>query len=173
MSLILFLALFVLSLGLGFILKAVINTDFPMFRWVLGSLIVLLGVHFLVNNLTNSEQHVSYKVLFSDRNIVVDTTENSKIEVVFGHSAIDLQDYELNDSLPKVAISVIFGHADVYLPENVPFIVETDMGFAGTTGLKSASGGFGQHYYSSSSFLRDKNYLTIDVTVVFGAVDFH
>lgn len=168
----LFISLFLLSLGLGLVIKALLSSHLPLSRWIVGSLIVLLGVHLLMNNLRKSDQLDSHRVWFSDSNLIVDSVGNSDIDVAFGDVLVDLRQFDLNDSLPTIRIQVVFGHAEVLLPQNVAFVVETDMGFAGTTGLTRTAGGFGHHYYASPLFQKDANYLTVDVSVLFGAVAF-
>jgi len=168
----LFISLFLLSLGLGLVIKALVSSHLPMPRWIVGTLIVLFGVHLLMNNLRKSDRFDSHRVWFSDSNLIVDSVENSDIDIAFGDALVDLRQFVLHDSLPKIHIQVVFGHAEVLLPQNIPFVVETDMGFAGTTGLTRTAGGFGHNYYASPLFQNDVNYLTVDVSVLFGGVDF-
>lgn len=172
MSFTLFIALYLLSLGLGYLIKALLNNNFPMSRWIWGTAIILLGVHLLMRNLDKQTESSQNDVWFSEQSYTIsDITGYSSFEVVFGDAIVDLRQAKMMDSLPEMKITVLFGHIDVYLPDSIPYVVESDIGFGSSQGLVQNVDGFGRVMHTSQEYNEDRNFLNIRSHVIFGAID--
>ncbi len=170
MSFTLFIALFLILLGVGYLIKSVAKIEIPMPRYSLGVFIVLIGVHFLIVQLDKNDEESISKVWFSHRNFAHHISEQNEYTIVFGESTIDLSGATLNDSLPRVKIEVVFGHATVYLPDSIPYKIKSSIAFGGTDGNGPNNGGIGEYYAQSEDFSPNANYLTIHTDVVFGGL---
>ncbi len=170
MSFTLFIALFLILLGVGYLLKVTTRLEIPMSRYTLGVSIVLVGVHFLIVQLEKEDGHSKSKVWFSHRNFAHHISEQNEYTIVFGESTIDLSGATLKDSLPRIKIEVVFGHATVYLPDSIPYKIKSSIAFGGTDGNGPNNGGIGEYYAQSENFSPDKNHLTIHADVVFGGL---
>lgn len=170
MNFTLFLALFIIAAGTGYLLKHAFHIDLPMPRFLLGVFIVLVGVHFLINQLENEQEPPSDRVLFSNKNFAHHISGEDEYAVVFGRSTIDLSKARLDDSLPHIAVAVVFGSAEVYLPDSIPFRIINNIAFGATDGNGPNNSGLGDYRSESENFLPNRNHLIIEADVVFGSI---
>lgn len=170
MNFITFVALFLIAAGIGYLAKHAFQFELPMSRYLTGIFIILIGVHFLIIQLDNDDNHDAGWVWFSHSNYAHHITGENEYTVVFGESTIDLSSTQLNDSLPKVNISVVFGHAEVYLPDSIPYRIINNIAFGGTDGNGPNNSGLGDFTSESDNYNPNKNHLTIEADVVFGGL---
>ncbi|MFO7863139.1 MAG: LiaF-related protein [Salinivirgaceae bacterium] len=174
MSATLFLALLLMGIGVGYVLKGVFQVKLPMTRYVLGITIVLVGVHLLLTRLDSAESTFKQKVWFSDSEFTYEVDGvRAKYSTVFGHSMVDLQHLKPTDSLRIVEIDVAFGHVDVYLPDSLPYRIRNSVAFGSTSGLENNENGFGESVTESYGLAPDGRFIEIEGNVAFGAIEYH
>ncbi|ALO15299.1 putative membrane protein [Salinivirga cyanobacteriivorans] len=170
MTFITFIALFLIAAGIGYLIKHIFNVDLPMPRYLTGVFIVLVGLHFLIVQLEDEKNNESKWVWFTHSNFAHHITGENEYAVVFGESTIDLSETTLSDSLPKVNISVAFGHAEVYLPDSIPYRIINNIAFGSTNGNGPNNSGLGDFASESDNFDPKRNYLIIEADVAFGGL---
>lgn len=170
MSFTLFLSLFFIGAGLGLVLKAAFKLDLPMPRYLLGVFVLLIGIHFLIVQLNKSGETDTYTVFMNNRSFNHSISNSNEYVVVFGNSSIDLKNVNPDKSPKEISISVVFGNADVYLPDSMPYIIESNIAFGGTDGNGPHNGGIGDFTSYSSDFSADTTYLIIHANVSFGSI---
>eukprot|EP01156_Anaeramoeba_ignava_P006975 Anaeramoba_ignava/a350187_9.p1 GENE.a350187_9~~a350187_9.p1 ORF type:complete len:176 (-),score=1.75 a350187_9:314-841(-) len=170
MSFTLFLALFLIMAGLGYLAKAIFKIDLPMQRYLLGSFIVLIGVHFLIIQLDDADSPDSHHTWFSSRDFHISTSDDNDYAVIFGRSTIDLSNITLDEEQSKISIAVVFGNADVILPDSVQYKIESNVAFGNTRYYNDVSHSFGEFTNVSDGFDASKEYIYIEGDVAFGSI---
>jgi hypothetical protein len=170
MSFILFLSLFAIAAGLGLLVREIFNFELPMPRYLLGVFILLLGIHLMIIQLDKSGNTDTYTVVFNERNFDYNSDNSNEYVVVFGSSRINLENVNLTSGPKTIDVDVVFGHAEVVLPDSIPYIIESNIAFGGTDGNGPNNGGIGDFTSYSNGFSSDSVYLTIRANVSFGAI---
>ncbi|PLX24359.1 MAG: hypothetical protein C0599_02390 [Salinivirgaceae bacterium] len=170
MSFTLFLSLFAIGAGLGLLIREIFNFELPMPRYLSGVFLLLLGIHFMIIQLGKTTDSETYTVVFNERNFSYNSNISNEYVVVFGASRINLENLDLNNESKSIEIDVVFGHADVVLPDSIPYIIESNIAFGGTDGNGPNNGGIGDFTTYSNEFSSDSIYLTIRANVSFGSI---
>jgi hypothetical protein len=76
----------------------------------------------------------------------------------------------LNNESKSIEVDVVFGHADVILPDSIPYIIESNIAFGGTDGNGPNNGGIGDFTTYSNDFSSEETHLLIRANVSFGSI---
>jgi predicted membrane protein len=166
-----FWGLILILIGLSIIIKIVFNIDIPIFRVIIGLLLIYFGMQIIFGS------NLSYRRKQRIRNNEKQYSEynlrkgSNEYNVVFGRSSIDLTDRKDLDSDNFVGINVVFGSASVYIDPEIPTQIElnTVFGSANLPGRKSAM--IGQQRYHFGKDSDQGRLLYVEISSVFSSVE--
>ena len=166
----LFWGAFLLLLGVALIIKVVFNVDFPVFKVVIGTLLILLGIRLLLGRSCISPRHFDpEETIFNER--TYDSPESGKeYTVLFGKGVYDFTDVDLSGGSVHTKVSTIFGGAQIIIPADKPVRIKADAVFAGAELPDGNTAVFGSAIYESTTWTPDAVSINIKVDVVFGGV---
>lgn len=170
MSFTLFLSLFVIFAGLGLLVRELLQLKLPMPRYLLGIFILLIGIHFLIIQMNRTGQTDTYSVFMNNRDFYYDSDNSNEYVVVFGSASVNLENLTIDQGSKEIEVNVVFGHADVVLPDSIPYIIHSNIAFGGTDGNGPNNGGIGDFTSYSNTFNSDTTHLTIIANVSFGSI---
>ncbi len=162
----LFWGILLVLLGLSMVVRAVFNIDIPIFRFIFAAILIYFGAKLLLNR---SENKTSEKLF--DQVQISEIKSDKNYNTIFGHSQIDLQNCDLENSSLKVDVDVIFGSADILINPDIPARIKISTVFAEGKIPAGSVGAFSDHIYETPAFSTEKNALFVNIDVIFGAVD--
>ncbi len=155
----LFWGILIILIGLSIILKG-FNINIPLVKSFVAIIIILIGVRILVGS-----HHKPRTSGFSSSTTRGKVTEYSN---VFSSGTYDLTD--INPGTEKLEITVVFGSATVYLPEDVEFDFDSNavLGAVIIPGRTHA----GITNYDTKVNTGGKRRVAVEATSVFGRLEF-
>jgi hypothetical protein len=163
----LFWGIVLMLLGMSVILNGVFHIHIPLFRIIMGVVIIYFGFKVMLGNQWHGHgQHA----LFSD--VRVDATMNNgkEFNVIFGKGDIDFSNIELTETR-KVKVNTIFGGTILKISPQLPLKIIVSAVFSGANLPDGNMVSFGDYTYQSENFSDGTPYLEIDANVVFGGLD--
>lgn len=164
-----FWGIFLIFLGIMFILKITMGLNIPIFRVVIAFFLIYAGISMLFGgrlfNRTDSNT-----ILFGDSNIRV-TDPAEKYDIVFSSGNIDLTGIKSLNKVTRVQVNTVFGSGVIRLNPDIPVVIKSDAAFASTSLPNGNQITFGDQQYRSENFKEGDPYLEIHTSVVFGSLN--
>ena len=165
-----FWGLVLILVGTGVILNLVFHAQFPVWRFVVGLVIVFWGLSILVSSFFPRHWHRrGPEVVFSEARVDGSKTGN-KFDTVFGRSLIDLTSVQAGDLPLDKKIDAVFGEVVVSVDPGLPVEVRVDSVFGQVVLPDGNSISSGNYLYRSPSAKDTDKLLSIKVDCVFGKV---
>ena len=161
---------FLLLLGIALIIKVVFNIDFPVFRFLVGVFIILLGIKILFGRFGVSHHHFEPEETIFNERVYDDMDSGKEYTVVFGKGVYDFTTVDLSKGSFRTKISTVFGGSQIIIPRDKPVRIKADAVFAGAEMPDGNTAVFGNTLYESDSWSPDSAHIDIKVDVVFGGV---
>ncbi len=165
-----FWGIFLVLLGLSFILKVAFNVDFPMIRIVVALFFIYLGIKIFVGkDFKIFEHNHTENALFFGQRTILNISDGMEYNVIFGHGILDLRNYNFTDSQTiHVKLNTIFGSSDIIYTDSIPIKVKSTSAFAGTKLPDGNTTSFGTFEYTPNG----KPAIYIETSTVFGQTIF-
>ncbi len=158
-----FWGLFLVLLGVSFILKVLFHLDIPVFRLFVSFLLIYMGLRVLTGGF-GCERN-SRNMIFNDYQFRV--TADGEYNVIFGRGVVDLTGYQV-DANTRIKINTIFGSGLVKLDPAQPLKIKVNSAFAGAKMPDGNMISFGEYNYQTPAVKDDQPYGIMEVNVVFG-----
>jgi len=155
----------VVMFGLSLLFKAVFNVDIPVFRVVLGLIVVYIGLRVLVG------WHGCFynnSVAFSEARF--SPGKSGDYKVMFGKGTIDLRSSSAKAVDGKISVDTIFGESVLLVDESVPMKIEIDAVFAGASIPNGNNMAMGSCIYTTKAYKAGEKYVDVKADVVFGSL---
>ena len=168
----LFAGVLIILLGLGIIVNVIFHIHIPIFKVLVGLILIFLGLKIIFGSWISfpNFQSNSGNAIFQERTYRGLPRDSMEYNTVFGKSVVDLRNIELKEKVTRIKVSVVFGGAEVILSEATPVRIKADAVFGGVQLPENVSGAFGTSTYQSKNFDENQNYLVIEGTSVFGEI---
>jgi hypothetical protein len=158
-----FWGIFLILLGISFILKVLFHLDIPVFRLFVSFLLIYMGLRVLTGGF--SCERNSRNLIFNDYQFKVNT--DGEYNVIFGRGIVDLSEYQVNANT-YIKINVIFGSGLIKLDPAQPLKIRVNSAFAGAKMPDGNMISFGEYNYQTPAVKEDQPYGKMEVNVVFG-----
>lgn len=161
-----FWGLFLILLGVSFILKVLFHLDIPVFRLFVSFILIYMGLRVLTGGFACERN--SRNMIFNDHQIKV--TATGEYNVIFGRGVIDLTDYSV-DTNTRIKINTIFGSGLVKLAPSQPLKIKVTSAFAGAKMPDGNMISFGEYSYQTPAVQENQPYGEMEINVVFGELE--
>ncbi len=164
-----FWGLVVVLLGLLIIINAIFGTRIPIFPILFGLFLIWLGIRVITGP---SHHKTPQSAIFEEKTIITDST-SGKYDVVFGKGVIDLTGYKVEEGVKRIEINTIFGSSEIKIDPTMPVKIRASSAFGSARMPDKSMVGFGENTYRTDTLKQTdtKNYLLIDLHVVFGSAE--
>jgi len=156
----------VVIFGISMLLKAVFHIDLPVFRILLGLIVIYFGLRLITGwHGCSAETSAS----FSETKAA---SQNLKGEynVAFGKSTIDLSDTDLSGGGRTLKLGTTFGETVILVDKNTPIDMHVDSIFSGVNMPDGNTAAMGSLVYRSPAYKEGNNCLNIKADVIFGSL---
>jgi hypothetical protein len=163
-----FWGLIIILLGLSVILNAVFHIHVPLFRIVIGLIVIFFGIRIIAGHSWCSARHRTCATMFNEAEVTMASTDG-EYNVIFGRAVIDTA--ATIKAGKDVRINTVFGASTVKIPKNVPTIVRVETAFGGVKlpdGNKVAFGNFIYRNKACETATDSAKVNTVRMSVVFG-----
>lgn len=161
-----FWGVFLITIGVLFLLKQVFHINIPIFKLLLGIFFIYLGISIMFGG---SISKTGNNIIFNQGTVTANNL-NDEYNVIFSEGTIDLTGLDVSNKTKRVKVNAVFGSADVKISPDTPTVIRANSAFAATTTPDSNSVTFGNHTYRTKSFNEGANYLEVETNSVFGRI---
>ncbi len=156
----LFWGIFLIGAGLILLIKHIFKLNISSGRAIIGLFILCIGLNIIIgSNVTNRG------FIFNFNN----TSNKGEYNVIFNSGTIDLSSVESNRG--TVEINVVFGSAEIILPEDREVKIQVNSAFASTQLPDGNKIVFGNGEYLHSPDDAEGKSLRIEINTVFGSTE--
>lgn len=166
----LFWGVVLVLLGVSVIINVVFNVHIPLFRILLGLIIIYFGVKVMMGS--SWQRNCPTPAMFTEQKWTPTAKATSDYNVVFGKGVVDLTSLPVPAQDSQLSLSTVFGYTEVVLKPEIPVRIKVNAAFSGATLPDGAIISFGQYVYTSPAFDPAKPAWQIDASVVFGGIGF-
>jgi hypothetical protein len=156
----------IILFGMSIILREVFHIHFPVFRVVIGILLIYWGIKMVSGGFGRSWS--SNSTVF-DHSTIFSNGSQKEYNVVFGHSTIDL--FKIENKSGKYEVNSVFSHTNLILNDSIPTLVKMNAAFASVQAPGKVANGFGETSYTTSTYKENDPYVLIEANAVFGKID--
>lgn len=168
-----FWGLVVILFGVSIILNAMFNIHIPFVRILLAIIFIYIGIVILTGGFKFNGKIDKNNVVFGEGTMQYGGDNQSReFNVIFGRGTTVLNELKAGNGENRIRINVVFGEGIVEIDPNVPMIIRTSSAFASAFMPDKTMTSFGEYTYKTPAFGKDKNYLDVEASVVFGALRF-
>lgn len=164
----LFWGVIVVLIGLSIIINATTGLKIPLFRIILGLLVLYLGCTILFGATFRGKGKRT--TAFDSRQVKV-TELDREYNVLFGRSVVDLTGTELKPGPNRVEVNTVFGAGVIRLDSKTPARVKVSAAFAGARLPDGSSISFGEHTWRSANWNEDSTRLEVEASAVFSGLE--
>lgn len=162
-----FLSIFLIGSGIILIIKQLFRLNISTSRAIVGVLIISIGAAMILADFSIKNDKT---LIFSNDEIQVSQLKN-KYNIIFSEGTIDLTRLDSNTYKGKVEINTIFASGTLYIPSDLPVIIEINAAFAKAETPDGHSVVFGDYTYQNREPAEGEVPLRIEVNTVFGKMD--
>ncbi len=162
----LFWGLILIVIGANFILKHYIHMNIPVFRIIIGLMVIYFGFSILFGNFSKRDKGTT---VFSS-NAILDINEDEKeYSIIFGNGIIDLTDADILKNKKKIIVNSIFANTIVRIPNNIPLKIQANTAFGEISSPDRKSSFLGEHTFYINADSSD-SVIKIIASSVFGSM---
>ena len=163
-----FWGLFLIVIGVWFMVKRYIPVQIPVFRVIFAVFFVWLGIRILISSPWNPETRTA---VFSERALEFGGDASSGDQTVLFNSAnFDLTQIKPEGGDVHKTVSVIFGSGTLRLNPDVPAIVRLSTAFGSISTPDGKSVVFGDSEYRTPAYKDGVPALVVKASAVFGSL---
>ncbi len=153
--------------GISILLKAVLHIDIPVFRILVGLIIIYFGLKVITgwHGFSSSNSAVFSNVEISSRESI-----KGDYSVVFGKGVIDLSGADIKDNTVTARVDTVFSDTTVFVDKNMPIKIQAESVFSGVKMPDGNEVSMGNLTYRSPSYKDGANCLKIKADTVFGSL---
>lgn len=168
-----FWGIVIITIGVIVLLNAIFGFDLPIFRILIGVLLVywglkvLLGSFSITSKVGFSKVHTETEIVFTKGTFQYSKDKKGEFATVFGSSVLDLSSMT---EIPaeKLEFNVVFGESELILPKGIPAIVRATSVLGNTTTSANNKNMMGEVEFKNSLYQEGQPALTIEANTVFG-----
>ncbi len=139
-----FWGLILIVIGANFLLKNYIHINIPVFRIIIGLMVIYFGFSILFGNFTRRDKGAT---VFSS-NAILDINEDEKeYSIIFGNGVIDLTDTDILKNKKKVVVNSVFANVIVRIPDNIPLKIQANTAFGEISSPNRRTSFLGEHTF--------------------------
>ncbi len=156
--------------GISMILRHILNIDIPVFRLLIGFLIVFAGIQILLGKPVFTGISNDETVMFQEREIRQFPTgkKNSEFSTIFAKSVIHITQDSIPAELEFLTLNTVFGGTEIIIDPSLNIQVKASAAFAGLTLPNETVLSFGKADYTVNGGAAKK--LFLEVNGVFAGV---
>lgn len=158
-----FWGIFLILLGVSFILKVLFHLDIPVFRLFVSFILIYMGLRVLTGGFACERN--SRNMIFNDYQFKVNA--DGEYNIIFGRGEVDLTSYQV-DANTRIKINTFFGSGLVKLDPAQPLKIKVNSAFAGARMPDGNMISFGEYTYQTPAVKEGQPYGNMEVNVVFG-----
>jgi predicted membrane protein len=115
-----FWGIVLMVVGAVILLNILLGLNLPVFRTLVGVLLIYWGVKVLIGSTQDSEKKYvsSDTVVFHSADFAYKRGERQEFNTVFGDSTVDLTQEEPTEEAIKIKVNSVFGHTVILVPKN-------------------------------------------------------
>lgn len=166
-----FWGIFFLVAGVALLIRVVFNIDFPVLKVLAGSFLIILGFRIIFGDLhiwpLNSGKN---EFFFKSSNLSAGSEPSGSYRLLFSNTRFDLTGLLLSGNTQNIKIVSIFSGTTILIDPDLPLDVRVDAVFAGVKFPGRNTPVFGRGVYHSPDLNREKPYVDITASVVFGNI---
>jgi len=163
-----FWGIVIVLFGLSIILREVFHIHFPIFKIVIGGLLIYWGAKMIAGGLSRSSPSGN-EAVFGNSDMADDGIRK-EYNIVFGNANIDLFKMEFKESR-KIEVNVVFGRGILVLNDSIPVMVEMNSVFGSSEAPDRSSTALGKTTYTTSAYKAGEPHVFIETNVVFGKLE--
>lgn len=165
-----FWGLLLVLIGLSIIIKIVFNIDIPVFRVVIGFLLIYFGFQIIFGSSFLFRRRRAVQPRQTPNREYNLQRDNNEYNVIFGRSTIDLTDRRDLTRDTFLEINVIFGSALVYIDPTIPMQIEINTVFGDASLPEKRFAVLGQEKYRTGAKDYVGSVLYLKISCIFGSV---
>jgi hypothetical protein len=163
----LFWGVIIILLGLSVILNAAFHIHIPLFRIIIGLILIYFGIKFIAGPSWHGKTPGNM-VLFSDSKVTMND-DKGEINVLFSRATIDTA-----AAANGAKINTIFGASTIKVSKDIPTIISIETAFGGVRMPDGNTVSFGNYTYKNKACETAADSVprkTIKLDVVFGGAE--
>ncbi len=168
----LFWGILLILFGLSIVLKTVFHIDLHLGRVFFAAVVILFGISILTGrNVFHNRVHRdgdSVTSVFSDGEFDRGPIQK-EYNIIFGKDVIDLRDWNPEKDPINVSMNVIFGSAELLLPDNTQTTVKGTTIFGSSRYPDGETAAFGERTYRQAG-TREGHSLFVESNTIFGSL---
>jgi predicted membrane protein len=160
-----FWGVIIVLFGISIILKEILHVDIPVFRILIGLIIIFVGLKMLVGwhgfTYTNS-------VIFSESHF--SANKSGEYKVIFGKGTVDLTADKIKEAEGTIKVDTLFGDCSLVVDQTIPMKIEINAAFAGAIMPDGNVISMGKIVYTTKAYKAGEKYVDVKADVVFGSM---
>jgi hypothetical protein len=160
-----FWGVFLIGLGVWFLLRHYIPVHIPVIRIIFAALLVYAGVRILVHGPVIRDGGT---VVFGQSHMEYSPRDEKGYNVVFSNGTIDLTGIRLEGSDVRTEVNVIFGSGTLRIDPSKPVRVDMTSAFGSVVSPDGRAVAFGDSVYTTPSYAKGSPAIEIHAVAVFG-----
>ncbi len=155
--------------GASIIIKEVFHINIPIFKIILGLVLIYFGIRMLTGGLLRNNQSKDEAIMTSRH---FDYSKyNGAYDIVFGSGVIDLFKVSEDELSKTVKVDVVFGNGKILINDSIPTMIKMETAFGTVQVPGNSINGFGEQVYTNAAYSPDKPFLKIKASAVFGRIE--
>ncbi|GAB4112943.1 MAG: hypothetical protein Kow00103_03690 [Candidatus Caldatribacteriota bacterium] len=159
-----YLGILFLLVGIVLLLNVFFHFHLNVFKLLVGTLIISLGILILFNGLGFQS---SRDIILKEGSIVVSDLEE-EYNILFSSGRLDLSKVKLESGFKKVKINNLFAEGKLLLNPEVPALIHASSVFGQLILPDNSSVNFGSRDYQIGEIKPSQGYLKIEANAIFG-----
>jgi len=161
-----FWGVIIILFGISIIVKEILHVDIPVFRLLIGLIIIYVGIRMLVGwhgyNYHNT-------VVFSEARISA-SNAGGDYKVIFGKGTVDLTADKVKEAQGTIKVDTLFGDCSLVVDQAVPMKIEINAAFAGAIMPDGNIISMGKIIYTTKAYKAGEKFVDVKADVVFGSL---
>lgn len=159
--------------GCAIVLNVLFHLNIPVFRILIGLIIVFAGIQLLVGwqgKSWCSVQNDEHNVIFSKSTIKA-TPLTKEYNIVFSNSELNVTEPNPEWVNSKLEVNTVFGAGFIIINPEIPVKIVTTAAFGRIITPDNQQSVIGDHVYQTPALKDNQPYLLIEANVVFGNME--
>lgn len=156
-----------ISIGAILLLKYLFNVNIPMFRTIVGLVLIYCGLMVIIGGYSVRSKS---DIIFDNGRIKSNTIQK-EYNMVFSGGVVDLTDMPTLEKRTKIEVNSIFAGGTLIVDKDVPVVIKASAVFGQVRTPEGTSVNFGDNVYTRGNVNGDVPYLEIEANAVFGQLN--
>ena len=157
-----------LIIGLTMIVNVVFKINLPVFRIVIATVFIFIGIKLLLGRHVRVFGHESTHCTSTFQHMK-NNDAAQEFNVVFSKGNVDLRSVNVDGAVPvNVQVHTVFGSSTILLQRDTPVRIKSNTAFAAVDLPNAQNVVVGSTSYQSDSLDLSKGFLDLELDVVFG-----